>query len=57
MAYHNGMKFSTDDKDNDMAGGSCAHTYHGAWSVPDLGIGKLGNCLERQKIGAPKQRK
>ena len=32
MSYHNGMKFSTKDKDNDMATGSnCAQKHEGAW--------------------------
>lgn len=30
MAYHNGLKFSTPDQDNDNYGGSCATTY-GPW--------------------------
>ncbi|XP_005101289.3 tenascin-R [Aplysia californica] len=32
MAYHNGMAFSTKDRDNDnSSGGSCANSYNGAW--------------------------
>ncbi|XP_062570728.1 fibrinogen C domain-containing protein 1-B-like [Saccostrea cucullata] len=29
--FHNGMRFSTKDQDNDMSGGDCATKYHGAW--------------------------
>ena len=31
MEYHNGMKFSTRDRDNDELGGSCAQEQKGAW--------------------------
>ena len=31
LAYHNGMYFSTLDRDNDKNGGSCATSYQGAW--------------------------
>ncbi|KAL5518041.1 hypothetical protein EMCRGX_G003709 [Ephydatia muelleri] len=31
MSYHNGMKFSTYDQDNDMANENCAQSYKGAW--------------------------
>ena len=31
FSAHNGYKFSTKDQDNDVASGSCALNYHGAW--------------------------
>ena len=31
MAYHNGMKFSTHDNDNDLYSKNCALSFKGAW--------------------------
>ena len=31
LAYHNGMKFSTKDRDNDLCVCMCAHVNTGAW--------------------------
>ena len=31
MSYHNGRKFSTRDRDNDVWSGHCAVTFRGAW--------------------------
>ncbi|XP_056016416.1 ryncolin-1-like [Ostrea edulis] len=31
LSYHNGMKFTTKDQDNDKGGGNCATTCKGAW--------------------------
>ena len=31
LSYHNGMKFSTKDVDNDRDSSNCAQEYHGAW--------------------------
>ncbi|XP_078314406.1 ryncolin-1-like isoform X2 [Crassostrea virginica] len=31
LVYHNGMKFSTRDQDNDKSGRNCSQDYHGAW--------------------------
>ena len=31
LGYHNGMKFSTKDNDNDKNGGNCAAKYEGTW--------------------------
>jgi len=31
LTGHDGHMFSTYDEDNDVAGGNCATTYHGAW--------------------------
>ena len=31
MAYHNGAKFSTKDRDQDLNGANCAVTFSSAW--------------------------
>ena len=31
IAYHNGMKFSTFDKDNDINATHCSQQYKGGW--------------------------
>ena len=31
LAYHNGQRFSTPDRDNDVYGGHCAVYVHGSW--------------------------
>ena len=43
MTYHKDMPFSTKDRDNDQAGGSCAEAYHGAWWYT--------NCLQANLNG------
>ena len=31
LSSQNGMQFTTSDSDNDVWGGNCAVTFHGAW--------------------------
>ena len=31
LAYHNGMQFTTKDRDNDQYSVNCATSFHGAW--------------------------
>ncbi|CAG5126898.1 unnamed protein product [Candidula unifasciata] len=31
MSFHNGYKFTTFDRDNDLSGANCAVDFHGAW--------------------------
>ena len=37
FAYHNRMKFSTPDNDNDKAGGNCAASHNGGWWYNNCG--------------------
>jgi hypothetical protein len=33
ISYHNGIKFSTQDVDNDIWSNNCAQNWHGAWCM------------------------
>ena len=42
LGYHNGMKFSTQDVDNDLwSGDNCAQYLHGAWWFNDCSAAHL----------------
>ena len=44
LSYHNGMKFSTKDVNNDeMWGGSCAKVWYGAWWFKDCATSHLNS--------------
>ena len=50
MAYHNGMQFSTTDRDNDASSGNCASSYEGSgwW---------LNRCIHSQLTGSHSSRR
>ncbi|KGL99596.1 Tenascin-N, partial [Charadrius vociferus] len=41
MTYHNGWKFTTWDRDNDVALSNCALTHHGAWWYKNCHLANL----------------
>ena len=41
LSYHNGMKFSTQDRDNDIWSGKCAQRYKGAWWYRNCHVSNL----------------
>ena len=43
MAYHNGMMFSTYDRDNDKNSGECARSWKGGWWY--------NNCFDAKPTG------
>jgi len=38
LAPHNGMKFSTAERDNDLGAGNCAAFYGGGWWLNSCGV-------------------
>ena len=54
LSYHNGMEFSTKDRDNDRYGsGSCSSDYHGAWWHKSCHYSNLnGKYLHGRKLSA-----
>ena len=43
LSYHNGMAFSTQDRDNDKNGGNCATSYRGAWWYDSCALSSLNS--------------
>ena len=43
LSYHNGMAFSTQDRDNDKNGGNCAMSYRGAWWYDSCALSSLNS--------------
>uniref|UniRef100_A0A8C6JUR4 Uncharacterized protein n=1 Tax=Melopsittacus undulatus TaxID=13146 RepID=A0A8C6JUR4_MELUD len=49
MTYHNGWKFTTWDRDNDVALGNCALTHHGAWWYKNCHLANLNEKYGESK--------
>lgn len=48
FTYHDGMSFSTKDRDNDIDGSNCAQRYHGAWWYSHCHISNLNGDYGNQ---------
>ncbi|XP_010084230.1 PREDICTED: tenascin-N isoform X2 [Pterocles gutturalis] len=49
MSYHNGWKFTTWDRDNDVALSNCALTHHGAWWYKNCHLANLNGKYGESK--------
>ncbi|XP_035393502.1 tenascin-N [Cygnus atratus] len=49
MTYHNGWKFTTWDRDNDVALSNCALTHHGAWWYKNCHLANLNGKYGESK--------
>lgn len=51
LRIHNGMKFSTKDQGNNMAGWVCSRRYHGAWWYKNCHECNLNGVLPGERAG------
>ncbi|KAG8132891.1 hypothetical protein E2320_010715, partial [Naja naja] len=49
MTYHNGRKFTTVDRDNDIAITNCAITHHGGWWYKNCHLANLNGKYGEHK--------
>jgi ficolin len=55
LSYHNNMRFSTKDQDNDVNSGSCAQRYNGAWWYQSCHRSNLNGAYLRGHHPTPDQ--
>ena len=53
LSQHNGMKFSTKDRDNDLASFHCAQTRFGAWWYSSCGLSNLNGVYSPTSRAVP----